>query len=375
MPAPIIRFLFLGDPRTDRRLKNFMTIFAEFGFRTELIFASPHAHNEQFSSSTTVTELHLKNSGGVKMFLEYHTLLEKELAKSQPCDILFACELYSLKAAVKAKQEGKGGKLFYDARELYTELPTVATSPIKKYFWKRWERRGLRQSDLVIVTAPDDAPAIKQVHGFLPQSVVIRNLPMRENLQRNNYLREYFHIANDKKIFVYVGGLQKDRGLEKMITAMATLKDNAAFVMIGNGVLKNSLETTSQRFNNIYFHPEIDSDKVISVLSSADIGVSLIEQHSISYQLALPSKIFEYMLAGLPVISSPLKQVQEIFSGTKGIIFVDPEDQTELIDGCRKAQLLSDDNELKDSLHSDIFNNFTFEAEAKAIKKYLDNYM
>ena len=158
------------------------------------------------------------------MFLQYHKLLKKELAAAAPCDILFATELFSLKAASEAKQNRRAKQLFYDAREIYTELPTVVGNPLKKLFWKHWEKKGLQQADLVIVTAPDDAIAIKKVRGFLPPHIVIRNFPTREEWQPNNYLREYFNIPSTKKIFVYAGGLLQDRGLEQMMTAMRQSK-------------------------------------------------------------------------------------------------------------------------------------------------------
>jgi len=308
------------------------------------------------------------------MFLQYDKLLQDELAKREPCDILFACDLYSLKASAQARKIGKAKKLFYDARELYTELPTVAGNPIKKLFWKRWERRGLTQTDVVIVTAPDDAGAIKQVHGFLPESILIRNLPKREGFNLNNYLRDYFAIPGNKKIMVYVGGLQLDRGLEKVIESMRVLKTEAVFIMVGEGELEETLQKKTKQLdldNDIFFHPPIESARVIEILSSADIGISLIEQSSKSYQLALPSKIFEYMLAGLPVISSPLKQVKDLFDKRDNIFYADPDNETELIETCRTALAVNNNLEIKQSIRNKASKNYTFETDSELLTKYL----
>jgi len=379
MSKPSIRFLYLGDPKTDRRLKNFISLFSGLGYKVELIIASPRATNDESRitiEGAATTEIHLDHSRGAKMFLEYNRLLQNELANREPCDILFACELYSLKAAAQAKQNGKAKKLIFDARELYTELPTVASNPLKKLFWKRWEKRGLEQADLIIVTAPDDAAAIKQVHGFLPESIVIRNLPKREEFHTNDYLRKYYHILFEKKIFVYVGGMQTDRGLRNMIDTMTSLKDIAVFIMIGEGILKERLQEQSIQLglqNVVFFHPAIDSEKIIEILSSADIGISLIEQHSKSYQFALPSKVFEYLLAGLPVISSPLKQVRDIFAGNEGVIFAEPDNPAALIGACKGAIALSNNANLRKQIHDDAYSNFTFEKDEQALKNYLSN--
>jgi len=377
MSKPYVRFLFLGDPRTDRRLKNFIWLFTELGYMVELVNANPVTQDTEWKmDGIQVQNLRLTYSRGVRMFLQYKELLQRTLSNTEPCDILFACELYSLMAASSAKKSGKARRIFYDARELYTELPSVANNLLKKIFWKRWEQKGLRQTDLVIVTAPDDINALKEVHGFLPPQVIIRNLPRREVYNRTDYLRKKYFIPPEKKIFVYIGGLQKDRGLEKMISVMEVLKDLAVLVIIGSGALKDHLQNqvNSLELQNIVFlHPIIDSEKVIQVLSSADIGISLIEQHSKSYQLALPSKIFEYRLAGLPVISSSLKQVKDIFDKSKEIIFADPDNKSGVTEACRKALALPDSEEIRKKISEEAYNNYAFEKDAVELKNMLDS--
>ncbi len=376
MNKPLIRFLFLGDPRTDRRVKNFISFFHNCNYDVELIFATPgqRKSGEVFIEGVLARQLPLEQSGGVKMFLQYDLLLKDELRTVKWCDVLFACELYSLNAAANSKKERGAGKLFYDSRELYTELPSVTKTFLKKWYWKKWERKGLQQTDLVIVTAPDDADAVRKVHGFLPPNVLVRNLPKKEELKPNSYLRNLYAIPLEKKIFVYVGGLQQERGLEKMIDAISLMKEKAVFVIIGEGSSKEHLQLKCRELNlegNIFFHPSIESGKVIEVLNSADVGVSLIEQNSKSYALALPSKVFEYMLAGLPVISSPLKQVKDLFNSTDGILFVDPYKSDELLSVCQRAIIMSSDIELKTKIYVDTYNHYTFDVDAVSLQNLL----
>jgi hypothetical protein len=373
---PSVRLLFLNNPETDRRTKNFIGLFGNLGYDVEAVFATPGIQTDEtlMVSGISAQRLPLPYSSGWKMFLHYHKSLSLYLRTAKPCDILLACDLFSLKAAAHSKKTGNAGKLFYDARELYTELPSVAAYPLKKIFWKRWEYKGLKQTDQVIVTAPDDAQAIQNVHNFLPPSVLIRNFPKREELQPNNYLREYFSLSSEKKICVYIGGLQNDRGLEKMTDLMPLLQDSAVFVMIGDGTLKDRLELKCKEMNLehcVYFHPAIASESAIMILSSADIGISLIEQHSKSYSLALPSKIFEYKLAGLPVISSPLKQVKDLMHKSEGMVFADPENRDDLFRAAGVAMSMSEDILLRTAIHVEAYNSYTFETDAEKLKQFL----
>ena len=107
------------------------------------------------------------------------------------------------------------------------------------------------------------------------------------------------------------------------------------------------------------------------MLSSADVGINLIVQRSISYQHALPSKVFEYLLAGLPVVSSHLKQVKDLLAGHEGILYADPDNQTDVIVACKNALEKSSQQIFRSSLYDDAAKNFTFETEAKVLINYL----
>jgi len=48
------------------------------------------------------------------------------------------------------------------------------------------------------------------------------------------------------------------------------------------------------------------------VTASVDIGVSLIENLSTSYYYALPNKLFEYIMADVPVVVSNLPQMKKL---------------------------------------------------------------
>jgi glycosyltransferase involved in cell wall biosynthesis len=205
--------------------------------------------------------------------------------------------------------------------------------PVKRWFWKRWEASGLATTDTVIITAPHDGNEITRVHGFLVESLLVRNLPMTSSLpKRNNYLRERFPgIGNERKVLVYVGGLQDDRGLPEMIEAMTSLREEMAFVLIGSGSLQKLLQAKVESeglTKDIFFHPSIESDDVLSVLASADLGISLVDIRSLSYSFALPSKIFEYIRAGIPVLTTNLSEVRELIGTQRWIRYTNLDTQS-----------------------------------------------
>lgn len=372
-----IQLLFLGCYKTDRRVKSFARFFSRNGFHTEIIYGEPGKNELRTwnDGGIHITQLPIKRSSGPLMFLEYRRKLNKHLSSLSHGHSAFACDLYSLSTARKLKLKGQTKNVIYDARELYTELPTVASRIAVKLFWKLSEKRGLSCTDRIIATAPLDADAIKNVHGFLPRSVLVRNLPEPSpEYKKNSYLRDKYAIGN-KKILVYAGGIQKDRGLEEMIEAMKELQGQFSFVMIGNGLLLSNLEEkikTNDLASSVYFHQATDSDELLPILASADIGLALINTTSGSYELALPSKVFEYFQAGLPVLSSKMKQVIDLFPNERMIKFVDSTTH-DILEGLKELSPLVSDPVVSQEISERINSSFTFDSDAHSLLSFLNS--
>jgi glycosyltransferase involved in cell wall biosynthesis len=56
----------------------------------------------------------------------------------------------------------------------------------------------------------------------------------------------------------------------------------------------------------------VPHEELLRLTASADIGFALIEPISESYRLALPNKLFEYIMAGVPVVASDLPAMKEV---------------------------------------------------------------
>lgn len=180
-------------------------------------------------------------------------------------------------------------------------------------------------------------------------------------------LRSRFTITPEKKILVYVGGLQKDRGLENTIDAVSEIKSEIALVLIGDGILRKSLEEkviTMGLGQSVFFYGSAHANDVIPLMRSADAGISLIERRSGSYKLALPSKLFEYLHAGLPVVSSPLEQVVDCVEDRESVFFADENTISEITSAIRKAIAHSSDQSNRITISNDAAALFSFEADA-----------
>ncbi|WP_323592289.1 hypothetical protein, partial [Aliarcobacter butzleri] len=65
--------------------------------------------------------------------------------------------------------------------------------------------------------------------------------------------------------------------------------ENAVIVFMGYGSLENLIRETSKEYKNIYFHQAVSPDVLLDYTSSADFGISTIEDSCLSYRYCLPN--------------------------------------------------------------------------------------
>ncbi len=116
-------------------------------------------------------------------------------------------------------------------------------------------------------------------------------------------------------------------------------------------------------------HSAVHSDELLPIIASADIGISLIDPRSTSYALGLPSKIFEYMQAGLPVISTPLKQVVDLF-GTDPAIRYSGLGTDEIVSSLSSLSLPNESG--RQMLSHRMNEQYTFDKEIRSLLASLD---
>ena len=205
-----------------------------------------------------------------------------------------------------------GAKLIYDAHEL--ESNTNGTSKIfgktilfvEKVFWA--------SIDALIVVSPSIEKWYRNNIGDKYSEVVL-NSPVIEKKTsdiNSQYLREHFRIPDESRIFIYVGGLMHGRGIDLLVEVFKNNELNSSLVFLGYGELSDELKIVAAEYPNIYVHDAVPHERVVSITKSADIGVCLIQNVSLSDYYCLPNKLFEYCFAGIPVLASDFPDISKV---------------------------------------------------------------
>lgn len=299
-------FLFRGDVRYDTRLSNMVQTFVRAG-RSCLIIQGA-SRDERFETHGARVESFENTKRGPSGFLEYWRK-SRTRANRVHAKTWWAAELYSLPVVVR-RARITAGRSVYDAREIFAHLGDLHDRPMTQMFWRWLERRYIHRSDAVVTTGAMDRDFLKDCYHITPPFVV-RNLPRYREVARNFRLYDALGIPRSMPICLYSGGLQDGRGIRTMLS-MASQIPGAAFVLLGSGPLEDRVRQSMHSCSNIYHHPAVPNEQVIDFAASAAVGFALIEPISLSYRYALPNKLFEYIMAGTPVLVTNLPQMKKI---------------------------------------------------------------
>ncbi len=233
------------------------------------------------------------------------------LCKAKPV-VINAHSLSVLPIAVFCKFFFKA-RIVYDAHELETE--TNGSKGIRKKLSKWLERKLIKYVDMTIVVSESIADWYVNEYGITRPPVIL-NAPNKRELKTNNHFREQLGIREDQIILLYQGGLMAGRGVHLILEAFKVRADDKVVaVFMGYGELEGDIkEASASHNNNIFFFPAVSPNLVLEYTASADFGISLIENTCLSYCYCLPNKLFEYAMAGLPVLVSNMKDMSELVS-------------------------------------------------------------
>ena len=265
------------------------------------------------------------------MFLEFDKIIFSKY-KNEFSDVYHAHDLNTLRVAERLSSIQKS-KLIYDSHELYLDRNRHKKANLfKKAIIKSFERKRIRKSDCVITVNESIANLLCERYNIKDVKIITNTPPIQliEKYSQKYDLRKLLSIGNDKKILIYVGSIQRNRGIENLLLSLKYL-DNIHLVLMGYGnkeLMDELVEITKEnnledRFST---YGPVPSELVPRYTASADIGAAPILNSCLSYYLCSPNKVFEYIHAGIPVIASNFPELSKVVLGNKiGEVF-DPYD-------------------------------------------------
>lgn len=154
-------------------------------------------------------------------------------------------------------------------------------------------------------------------------------------------LRE--RVAVRGRLVVFAGAHGVKDGVQAVLDAAAELREHT-FLLIGDGMDKARLVDYARvhGLSNVHFLDMLPKDELCGILSGADIGVHAVADLPLFRLGMSPNKLYDYLAAGLPVVTNAAGEPREIVENSGAGFGVAP---TGLADGIRALAEL-DDSEL-----------------------------
>lgn len=244
--------------------------------------------------------------------LKYLEFVARAIPLARKADIVHCNDLNALPVGVIIKSFfNRSVKVVYDAHEYETEVQGL--HGLWKKIVKIAERVLIKKADAVITVS--DAIANKYMNDYgIDKPHLVLNCPHAEVVANQDVFRNRFNIPLDVDIFLYQGGLSYGRGIEIIIEAFSgnRFDNESVVVFMGNGPMVDLVRSAAESHPRIFQLDSVPHNELLSYTSSADFGILFYENTCLNHYYCSPNKLFEYLMAGLPIIASNLFEVEQI---------------------------------------------------------------
>jgi len=302
----------INDLSTDERVHKICCTLQKLGYEVTLIGRKQRNSLPLAKRNYSTIRMNLLFEKGSLFYIEFQLRLFLLLAFKK-ADVLFSNDLDTLLPNYLISKIKKK-IVVYDTHELFCEVPELMNRPLKKRIWKTLEKRIFPK--LKYVFTVNNSIAAAYLNEYHVPVHAVRNVPFLSKQQTDfKITRTDLGITDDKKIIVLQGaGINMDRGAEEAIQAMHYLND-AVLIIIGSGNVIDTLKQMTMDLklqHKITFINKLPFEQLVQYTKIADIGISLDKDTNMNYRYSLPNKLFDYIHAGIPVITSDLIEVRTI---------------------------------------------------------------
>ena len=159
----------------------------------------------------------------------------------------------------------------------------------------------------------------EELYGYYPHTLYNYSELYDIGTEPKRDLHEELNLPADEKILLYQGGIQPGRGLELLVEMMPMVKEGT-LVFLGDGRQKKELEQLveeKQLKDRIRFIPKVHLMELPSYTRNAYLGFQVLQNINYNHYSASSNKLFEYIMAHVPVVSCDFPEISNVVKGEK----------------------------------------------------------
>jgi glycosyltransferase involved in cell wall biosynthesis len=237
----------------------------------------------------------------------------------------------------------KQAQFVFDVRDIWPEVAVAMgalTNPTAIQLAEKIEQFIYRHADGITAVTDSFCEHIQKTVGKeVPMKRVMNGTTpaVFQQDDRRDEMRNRLNVE-DKFVVTYAGNLGLAQGLPHILDAAGELQENddVQFLMLGSGPVKEDLvDEANRRFlDNIEFLDRVPLDEAAAHMAASDALLVPLEDHDI-YQQFIPSKLFDSMASGRPVLLSVDGEARAILKKAEGGLYYPAEDGEALAERIR----------------------------------------
>ena len=234
----------------------------------------------------------------------------------------------------------------FEVRDLWPELPRamgVIRNPLVLWAMGVLEWTSYRSAHHLIGLSPGIVDGIasrgisRERITLVPNGCDLSIFANNSNPWRPESVRESDLLA------VFAGTQGVANGLSAVLDAAVELKlrgrDDIKLLLIGQGKLKPMLQTRArnERIDNVIFHDPVGKTRLAGLMAATGIGMQILANVPAFYFGTSPNKFFDYIAAGLPVLTNYPGWLAEVIEQCNCGFVVPPDNPTAFADALERA--------------------------------------
>jgi glycosyltransferase involved in cell wall biosynthesis len=278
----------------------------------------------------------------------------KEFAHKYKPDVVIASSTYPLDV-IPAKLIARKSKarLIFEVHDLWP------LSPMELGGFSKWhpfiilmqlaENYACRHCDALVSLLPKTKEHLVE-HGlvpekfnYIPNGICLDEYESKEPLPLEHELILTKLKTENRKIICYAGSHGIANALDYLLEAANILRnESCGFLFVGGGPEKNRLIEKADKIllKNVYFLPAVSKKSLPLLLDKCDMLFIGLQNKPLFRFGISPNKLFDYMMAGKPIIQA-IKAGNDLVTENECGISVEPENAQLIADAIRTIAGLS----------------------------------
>lgn len=242
-----------------------------------------------------------------------------------------------------------GAKVVYDVHEFYSEIiplrvPWFLRDVVRRLCHAFLEKFPSRWFDYLVFPTE----ALRQEYSNVQKSSTLFNFPL---LKASASARES-SVAKDFDL-IFVGTVSPFRAKIMVAVAEELVRRGVQLRFLFVGIAPSTVEWIKETFpagfvaSHLHFVARVPYGEVLDYMRRSRIGYNYHPMEK-RFEVAIPMKVFEYMLAGIPVVTSKFPELERLLDADREVVFCgeDVASQADaiqgLLDNSVKARQIAD---------------------------------